>query len=57
MLADSKSVALDITIAEIEPKGAVVSGTVVYGEEGTEPLPGVTALESGDSRWTHAMKR
>ena len=43
VLADGKSVALDITIAEIESKGAVVSGTVVYGEEGTEPLPGVTA--------------
>ena len=46
-LADGKSVALDITIAEIEFEGAVVGGTIVYGEEGAEPLLGVTALESG----------
>lgn len=46
-LADGKSVALDITIAEIEFKGEVVGGTIVYGEEGAEPLLGVTALESG----------
>ncbi len=47
VLADGKSVALDITIAEIEFQGEVVGGTVVYGDEGVEPLLGVTALESG----------
>lgn len=46
-LADGESVTLDITIAEIEFEGEVVGGTVVYGEEGVEPLLGVTALESG----------
>ena len=46
-LADGQSVALDITIAEIEFEGEVVGGTIVYGEEGSEPLLGVTALESG----------
>ena len=37
----------DITIAEIEFEGEIVGGTIVYGEEGSEPLLGVTALESG----------
>ena len=46
-LADGKSVSLDITTAEIEFKGEVVGGTIVYGDEGAEPLLGVTALESG----------
>ena len=47
LLADGKSTASDITIAEIEIEGERVGGTVVYGEEGSEPLLGVTALESG----------
>lgn len=47
VLADGRPVSLEITIAEIEFEGEVVGGTVVYGEEGTEPLLGVTALESG----------
>ena len=46
-LADGKSIALDITVAEIEFEGEIVGGTVVYGEEAAEPLLGVTALESG----------
>ncbi len=47
VLADGKPVAFDITIAEIEFEGEVVGGTIVYGDEGAEPLLGVTALESG----------
>ena len=47
VLADGKSIALDITVAEIEFEGEIVGGTVVYGEEAAEPLLGVTALESG----------
>lgn len=47
VLANGNSVALDITIAEIEFEGETVGGTIVYGEEGAEPLLGVTALESG----------
>ncbi|MDE0214789.1 MAG: clan AA aspartic protease [Deltaproteobacteria bacterium] len=47
VLADGKSTALDITVAEIEFEGEIVGGTVVYGEENAEPLLGVTALESG----------
>ena len=46
-LADGKRVALDITVAEIEFEGEIVGGTIVYGDEGAEPLLGVTALESG----------
>ena len=47
MLADGKPVVLDVTIAEIEFEGEVVGGTIVYGDDGAEPLLGVTALESG----------
>ena len=47
VLADGNPVSLDITIAEIEFEGEVVGGTIVYGDEGAEPLLGVTALESG----------
>ena len=46
-LADGGNVELDITTADIEFHGEVVGGTIVYGEEDTEPLLGVTALESG----------
>lgn len=45
-LAVGRFVALDITVAKIEFEGEVVGGTIVYREEGAEPLVGVTALES-----------
>lgn len=45
-LAYGRSVALDITVAEIEFEGEVVGGTMVYSEEVAEPLLGVTALKS-----------
>ena len=47
VLEDGNPVAMDITIAEIEFEGEIVGGTIVYGEDGAEPLLGVTALESG----------
>ncbi len=47
VLADGNKVAFDITTADIEFEGEVVGGTIVYGNEGVEPLLGVTALESG----------
>ena len=47
VLADGKPVSLDITTAEIEFKGEIVGGTIVYGDEGAEPLLGTTALDSG----------
>jgi len=45
-LADGSELKLDITVAEIEFMGETVGGTVIYGEEGTEPILGATALES-----------
>ena len=47
VLADGIPLSLDVTIAEIELKGEVVDGTIVYGDEGAEPLLGVAALQSG----------
>lgn len=46
-LADGTGISLEITTADLEFEGEVVGGTIVYGEEGAEPLLGVTALESG----------
>ena len=46
-LADGSKISLDITTADIEFQEEVVGGTIIYGEEGAEPLLGVTALESG----------
>ena len=37
---------MDITVAELEFMGEVIGSTIVFGEEGAEPLLGVTALES-----------
>ena len=45
-LADGSELKLDITVAEIEFMGEIVGGTIIYDEEGTEPILGVTALES-----------
>ena len=47
VLADGRAIALDITIAEIEFEGEIVGGTIICGDDGAEPLLGVTALESG----------
>ena len=46
-LANGERVTLEVTVAEIELEGEVVGGTVVYGDEDSEALLGVTALESG----------
>ena len=45
-LADGSEVQLDITTADIEFMGEIVGGTIIMGEPGTEPILGVTALES-----------
>ena len=45
-LADGRAVQMDIAAAQIEFLGEFVGGTVIFGEPGTEPLLGVTALES-----------
>ena len=46
-LADGTGISMEITTADLEFEGEIVGGTIVYGEEGAEPLLGVTALESG----------
>ena len=45
-LANGQEITLDITTADIEFMGEIVGGTIIFGECGTEPLLGVTALES-----------
>ena len=45
-LADGRKLQVDVTVAEIEFMDEIVGGTIIYGEPGTEPLLGVTALES-----------
>lgn len=45
-LADGGETQMDVTVAEIEFMGDLIGGTVVMGEPGTEPILGVTALES-----------
>ena len=45
-LADGSELTLDITTADIEFMGELVGGTIIFGDEDSEPLLGVTALES-----------
>ena len=45
-LADGSEITMDITGARMEFMGEVVWTTIVIAEAGTEPLLGVTALES-----------
>lgn len=45
-LADGAEVKLPVTVAQIEFMGEVLGGTVIMGAPGTEPILGVTALES-----------
>ena len=46
VLADGSEITVDVTTAEIEVMGEIVGGTILFGEPDTEPLLGVTALES-----------
>ena len=45
-LADGNQITIDVTTADIEFMGDIVGGTVLYGAPDTEPLLGLTALES-----------
>ncbi|VAX37131.1 hypothetical protein MNBD_UNCLBAC01-1631 [hydrothermal vent metagenome] len=45
-LADGSEVKMDITTGDIEFMGEIVGGTIIFAEPGTEPILGVTALES-----------
>ena len=44
--ADGREVRMDFAIACIEFMGDVTAGRIIIGEDGVEPLLGVTALES-----------
>ncbi|HEV3144258.1 MAG TPA: aspartyl protease family protein [Gemmataceae bacterium] len=45
-LADGSTVEYDFGLAEIEFMGELTSGRVIFGPDDSEPLLGVTALES-----------
>ena len=45
-LGDGSEVRMDITTGDIEFMGEIVGGTIIFGDPGTEPILGVTALES-----------
>ncbi len=45
-LADGSSVTMDVGVAQLEIMGEIVGATVVSGNDETEPLLGVTVLES-----------
>jgi clan AA aspartic protease len=45
-LADGREAVMEIAVARIEFMGEVVGATVIFGDDDTEPLLGVTALES-----------
>ena len=44
--ADGREVEMDITVGELEIMGELAGGVILFGDEGAEPLLGVTALES-----------
>ena len=46
LLADGSEVVMDVAVVRIELMGEMVGGTVLFGDIDTEPLLGVTALES-----------
>lgn len=45
-LANGETVEYDFGFAEIEFMGELTTGRVIFGPDNTEPLLGVTALES-----------
>ena len=45
-LADGSEVSMDVTTGDIEFLGEIVGATIVFGAADSEPLLGVTALES-----------
>ena len=59
-LADGTPRELEFGVAVIEFMGDVTAGRVIFGPEGTEPILGVTALESTGvvvNPKTHALHR
>lgn len=46
VVADGSEIRMDVAIARIELMGEIAGGTVLFGDENTEPRLGGTALES-----------
>ncbi|MDE0120511.1 MAG: clan AA aspartic protease [bacterium] len=45
-MADGTEVTMDVTTAEVEIMGQIAGATILFGEDDTEPLLGVTVLQS-----------
>lgn len=45
-LADGTERKMDVAVAEIEFMGDMTGGLIIFGDPGTEPILGITALES-----------
>lgn len=45
-LADGSEITVNVALAKIEFMGEFVGGTIIFGEADTQPLLGMTALES-----------
>ena len=45
-LADGNEISMDVAVAQIEFMGELIGATVIFGKDDSEPLLGVTALES-----------
>ena len=45
-LADGSEIKMDIGTGDIEFMGEIVGGTIIFGDINSEPILGVTALES-----------
>lgn len=45
-LADGSEIQFDVAVGRVEFMGDFVGSTILFGEDDTEPLLGVTALES-----------
>ncbi|MCY4102381.1 MAG: clan AA aspartic protease [bacterium] len=46
LLADGRVSRAEVAVAQLEFEGTVTGGAVIFGEDGAEPLLGLTALES-----------
>lgn len=44
--ADGREITMDVTIGQVEIMGEITGGLIIFGDADTEPLLGVTALES-----------
>ena len=56
MTADGREV-LDVALGELEIMGELSGGVIVFGDEGAEPLLGVTALASAGIEFEPRSRR